>query len=121
MCSLKLPKTLPIAGRTYKVVRALIEDAGQFDMANKVLTINEALDDEDVLQTLFHEVIEGVLTERALRYSDIYDGDGYIFVFDHEQLNRACMDIYAALQSVIKKPRVKRDAKAKIASKVVTK
>jgi hypothetical protein len=99
---MKLPKSVCIAGKTYKITVDKNSAGGWFGTTSQEIKIGtKGLKDEMVLITFLHEVIEAIFTERNMRYSLRYNnpenGD-YLYSFNHDQFENAVQDIACALR-----------------------
>jgi len=103
---MKLPKTVIIAGRTWKIVTDKKQRGAWYsgDKQKIVIGLKDATQEQTRIN-LLHEVIEAVFSERLLRYKLPYTGDDnghYLFVMNHYQFENAITDIGLALKEVLK-------------------
>lgn len=102
---LKIPKTLTIAGKTYKLEFNKNTRGGHFSTGEQKIQIGKGYGSELFYEVLLHEVIESVLTERDLRFSKPavkQENGNYLFSFNHEQFEQAVKDIAYALKGFLK-------------------
>ena len=94
---MKIPKSVVIAGKTYKVSNDKDFAGAHFATAEQTIKLGTGYNEE--IRTIFflHEVIEAIMTERQLRYS-VYEDSGHLFVMNHDQYQNLVNDIYFALK-----------------------
>ncbi len=102
---MKIPKTVIIAGRIWKVITHKKERGGWYNSDKQQIDIGlEDASPERIRNTFLHEVMEAILSERLLRYKLPYTGDdngNYVFVMNHIQFENATDDIGLALKEVL--------------------
>ena len=100
---MKLPKSVIITGKRYRVVLDPQRDDGEFDMEKMAITIGTQ-NPADVLENFLHEVWEGILLSRGNRYSVYVEGNDKLrFVQDHAELENAIKDLALAIEGIIRK------------------
>jgi len=62
------PKTIQIAGITFKIQYKPINDFGLCDIDKKLITIRESLSNQETLETLLHESLHACLAVSGLSY-----------------------------------------------------
>tara|TARA_Y100001937_G_scaffold123381_1_gene186129 strand:- start:1585 stop:1887 length:303 start_codon:yes stop_codon:yes gene_type:complete len=62
------PKSISIAGVTFKIEYKSINDYGLCDIDKKVITIRDSLSNQDTLETLLHESLHACLAVSGLSY-----------------------------------------------------
>ena len=100
---MKLPKTVNICGKICRVVQNPEDGGGSFSLSDYTIRIGTRYK-QDIINSFFHEVIEGVLSERLMRYRSYPDivNDGIIFCFTHKEFENCIADIVTALEGVLK-------------------
>lgn len=102
MSAPRLPKTVPICGKPFRVVPLKDSNGGYFDEAKAEIGVGVA-HKSDIGENLLHECLEGILAMRDLRYAlekeDPQSGD-LLFSFSHQQFEQAIKDLAAALRGV---------------------
>ncbi len=98
---LKLPKTVNISGKTYKVSKDSQSWGGCSGNGAQEMVIGTEKDRsrERIFATFIHEVCESVTMERNLRY--LSTDDECIFVMTHKQFDDFATDVSAALWPMI--------------------
>lgn len=99
---MNLPDKVTICGVIYKVRKDPKIAGGSFDTAKAEIVIGTAIK-HDIPDTLLHEIIEGILAIRNMRYSREVpnpDNGDYLFSFSHEEFHHAVADIAAALKGL---------------------
>ena len=97
---MKLPKTVQIGGRTWRVERNLSIDGGEFFTHPGLIRIGRVANDEQVIQVLIHEILEAILVEGHHRYE--HPAEDHLFVFRHIDLCRIHKELYAALKPILR-------------------
>lgn len=101
---MKIPKTVLIASREWKVKTLPKEGGGYFDGSEFEIGIGTA-HKPNVPGIFLHEVAEAILAERSLRYQinhkPLNNGD-YMFVFNHQQFEDFIFDLAYALKDYLK-------------------
>ena len=62
------PKTISIAGVSFKILYKPIEDFGLCDIDKKTITIRETLSKKETLETILHESLHACLAVSGLSY-----------------------------------------------------
>jgi hypothetical protein len=101
---MKLPKTVIINCKTYKVKVADI-NGGTFDTGKKLITIGKYFTNEEKQEILLHEIFETILVENNARYKlDYFEtlNSHYQFFFNHEKFDKIIVDLRFALKDILK-------------------
>jgi len=102
----KIPKTVIIVGETWQVKVDKSGRGGCFDTDKSSITVGtKDLGEEEIAQEFLHECLESILANRSCRYKLPYtgtDNGNYIFVFNHEQMAQAVVDLYLAIRDSLK-------------------
>lgn len=100
---MKLPKSIIICGKTYKVTQNNKVNGACFSCNSQRIEVGTRDTDEKTFESFIHEIIEIVLCEHDLRYqknrSEIENGD-YLFAFNHDQYENAVRDVANALREL---------------------
>lgn len=92
---LKIPKSVVISGKRWKVVVDPKNGGGWFDGAKNIISIGTKYP-QDISDIFIHEVLECILTENNLRYSlgrtPKENGD-LIFSFNHKEFEAVCANL----------------------------
>jgi hypothetical protein len=100
---MKLPKTVQICGKQFKVIQKKNMEGGNFSFGNLTINIGTKYP-HDIPVSFIHEVIEAVFVERGMRYKLYEDAriSEYLFSFKHEEFQNAVIDIVIALRDCLK-------------------
>lgn len=101
---MRLPKTVTICGKPWKIVRnkKAFEGYGRGNMGVQEITVGSKYKSASRgFETYFHEVAEMVAIERGFRY-DKGDSDGSIFIMTHKEFECFASDIAAAIMPMVK-------------------
>ena len=102
---MKLPKTVVICGREFKVIVNKKDRGGWFDTDKQQLCIGTQDASSDRIKEVFlHETIEAIFGARMVRYKLPYSGEdngNYLFSFNHLEFENCIIDIAYALKDVI--------------------
>ena len=104
---MKLPKTILICGRTYRVKEDKKLLGGKFFCGEQTIFIGtkDKPHQDELLNIILHEIIEVILTERNLRYRLPYtetENGHYLFNFNHYDFENWITDLACALKPFIK-------------------
>jgi predicted nucleic acid-binding Zn-ribbon protein len=103
---MKIPSKLIICGREYKVIKDKNLLGGRFECGKQTIRIGlKEKHPDQIRDTILHEIIEVILTERNLRYKLNYieDENGhYLFSFNHNEFENWIIDLGCALKSWIR-------------------
>ena len=104
---MKLPKTITICGRVYKIKEDKNLLGGKFFCGEQVIVIGtkDNPHQDELLNIILHEIIEAILTERNLRYKLQYvevENGHYLFNFNHQDFENWIADLTCALKPFIK-------------------
>jgi len=103
---MRLPKTINVSGRVFKVTKNPKMNGGKFDdIQHQEIVIGTNAAKDFQLQTFFHEVFELILRERGHMYNlpyDEVDNGTLIFVFNHLQLENISKDLAYAFKPLLK-------------------
>jgi hypothetical protein len=100
---MKLPKTVQICGKTFKVTAHKDKSGASFSVDDFTIKIGTKFP-QDIPENFVHEVIEAVFLQRGMRYK-LYDdsrSSDYLFSFKHEEFQNAVIDIVIALKDYLK-------------------
>ena len=99
---MKLPHTVQICGKTYKVIPLKDSNGGYFDEAKCEIGVGVQYP-KDTAENLLHECLEGILAIRDLRYAlekaEPTSGD-LLFSFSHKDYENAIKDLVCALKGI---------------------
>ena len=106
---LKIPKSIIIAGKKWKIRTTDRNGGGWFDAAKATISISKKYS-QDVADIFIHEVLESIIAERNCRYklsrTPQENGD-LMFIMNHKEFEIVCSDLaYALFQennSIIRK------------------
>lgn len=99
---MRLPDKVSICGVLYKVKQDPTIAGGSFDTSKAEIVIGTAVK-HDIPDTFLHEICEGILAVRNMRYAKQVpepDNGDYVFHFNHEEFHHAVADIAAALKGI---------------------
>ena len=98
---MKLPKTVPICGATFAVVRAELDGIEEtYNLTYRTITIDSSIIvDEHVFEVYRHEVGECAAAMMGCKYSSRED----VFVFNHEQFTNWTQITNAAMVAVLER------------------
>jgi len=103
---MKIPKTVIIVGKTWRVKIDKKSRGGWFDTDKSVIELGtKDMGKEEIMQMYFHECWEAILANRNMRYKLPYlgaDNGNYMFVFDHSKMEHAVVDFYLAIRESLK-------------------
>ena len=102
---MKLPKTVFIVGREWKVVEKKKNSGASFNTGKATLFIGTSWEKGQTQINFLHEILEAIMTERMHRYKLPYisdDNGNYIYVMKHEEMNQVVADLALALKDVLK-------------------
>ena len=100
---MKLPKTVQICGREFKVIIVKGHSGGSFSVDTNTIKIGSKYPVE-MKESFVHEIIEAVFVMRGMRYK-LYEearSSDYLFSFKHEEFQNAVIDIVIALKDYLK-------------------
>jgi len=99
----KLPKTVTIAGREWRIIQDKKMRGGTFDAGKCEIVIGIKYP-KDIPDVFLHEILEAILLERNCRYSlfEKYSNDGYLFVMQHKEFDNVGRDLALALKDVMR-------------------
>lgn len=99
---MKLPKTVVICGKTYKVVPKPKKWGGKSDTASQELRIGTRADQssERVFENFIHELAEAAMCEHHFRFTA--SDDGVAYVMTHKDLDGFANSIAAAILPLLK-------------------
>lgn len=104
---MKFPKTIIIAGRTWKISINKKDRGGWFNSDKGTILIGtKSYTKEETMQVFIHEVLEAVMSNNLLRYKLPYvknDNGNYMFVFNHKEFEKVVTDFYLAIKEILKK------------------
>ena len=94
---MRLPKTVNISGKTYTVDRDENRWGGLCSTGRQRIVVGTARDQtaQRIFTNYIHEVLEGVLLERKLRYESA--DDEVVFIMTHKQFDNFAKDVATAL------------------------
>ena len=100
---MKIPKTVIISSKEWKIRQYKSKADGWFDFAIHEMGIGTKYKSE-VLKILLHEILETIIAARLHRYK-IYDegNEKLLFSFDHADFDLIIQDLAMALKDIIKK------------------
>jgi hypothetical protein len=96
---MKIPKSVIIAGRCYKVIRDKSISGAEWHSDPGVIKIGHHQSDEELTQWLIHECIEAILVMRNHGYEN---AESRMFVFNHSEFSNIINDVYLALKPMLK-------------------
>ncbi len=99
---MRLPKTVDICGKTYKVKADPESDGGTVDSDKLIITIGTSTPLE-VPENIVHEFGEAIMMERDFRYAaerEQPENEHYRFVLDHKEWQLFCKDLAIALRGI---------------------
>ena len=101
---MKIPKTVFIAGKEWKIVIDKKEAGASFCTSETTMTIGTLWGEGQTRENFLHEILEAILCERMLRYKlrDGLDNGDLMFVMKHEDMSQVVQDLALALKDVIK-------------------
>jgi hypothetical protein len=100
-----IPQFVTIGGKTYKVVVDPKTNGGSFSCNKCMIYIGTQEGLEAARQIFFHEVWEGILTEKMYRYQKPFEepeNGHYVFVFNHDQMEESVKDFYLAVKDILR-------------------
>ena len=97
---MKIPQTIILCGKTYKVKKDPKSYDGKGSTATCEMTVGtKNKNPERQFEIFLHEVMEIIAVEHDVRYG--YDGgNGLIFVMSHKEFDNYTVDVAAALSQV---------------------
>lgn len=103
---MKLPKTVIISGKTWKIKENKNLSGGNFRGSQFTIEVGTKYK-QDVIDIFLHEVIEAILCEhncRLNRYTleQTKGTENFLFVFDHEQFRQLISNIAFAIKDIVK-------------------
>ena len=98
---MRLPTSVIIAGRTWKVLYDKDVQGGEWYSQPGVIKIGPTSSDEEKIGIFVHEILEAILTTRNYRYDNYPDGND-LFVFNHREFINIVKDLTLALRGVLK-------------------
>lgn len=99
---MRLPKTINICGKLYRVKADPDNDGGSVDTEKLTITIGTG-DPSEVAENLVHEVGEAVMMARDFRYAaerETPENEHYRFVLDHKEWQLFAKDLSIALKGI---------------------
>ena len=96
---LKIPKSIYLSGKLWRVVTNNKEGGGWFDGGKATISIGTKYP-QDVEDIFIHEILEAILVERKYRYQlsrNRCDNGDLIFIFNHKEFENICADLAFAL------------------------
>ena len=100
---MKLPKSLIICGKTYKVIKDPKQEGASFRFSKQEIRLGTDYLPEKTHNFLIHEVLEIILADRNLRYAKEYsvktNGD-YLFCFNHDQYDWVAEELAYVLRQI---------------------
>lgn len=98
----KLPKTVIIGGRDWKVEYQKDKNSNISEAFNtKSLIKIRSNCPAYIVEDLLHEVAESIMVERGYRFSS-HDINNYRFVMNHQEFESFIIDLHLALKGVLK-------------------
>jgi len=99
---MKLPKTVQISGKTYRVTSDSKNWGGSCTSGKQVINVGTASSQSShrIFSSLTHEILEAVTLERRLRYEAA--DDEIVFVMTHKQFDDFAKDVATAMKPLIK-------------------
>lgn len=99
---MRLPKTIQLNGKTYKVKQNPKVFGGSGSTAKQTIIIGtESKNAQRRFENLVHEIMECVACERGYRYGKGVSEDS-VFVMNHKEFDNFSVDVTAALWPMIK-------------------
>lgn len=101
---MRLPKTVTIYGKQYKIIKDPTRNGASVAFDKDEITIG-TIEKGNIINNLFHEVIELLLAENHHRYENHHlqpDRNDIIFIFNHTEFENLIPQIVFALKDVIK-------------------
>ena len=93
---MRLPKTIQINGRPWKVVRNPNISGGACHTHPGVIEIGKSANPDQEFEILLHEILEGILLSGGRRYEN--NADEQVFCFDHHELIAIVKELAAAIR-----------------------
>lgn len=98
---MRLPKTVNICGKIYKVLRDRTKWGGSCTTQGKIeVTSHRTASNHRQVCTYIHEVMEAICLERNLRF--VASDDDIVFVMTHKQFEDFTKDVTTALLPMLK-------------------
>lgn len=105
---MKFPKTVLIDGRDWKIVIDKNINGACIDTGKVELVIGTK--EGEGLKNFIHECLETILIYNMLRFKNIradFENGNMIFVFNHDQFEKACTDLSVPIRQLLKANGVK--------------
>ena len=103
---MRFPKKVNICGRQFKVIMDRKLQGGSFSpLIKQEIRVGTKASRDVQFQTLIHEILEAIISERMLKYVLPYvrQENGHIlFVFNHQQFENLAIDLACALKPMLK-------------------
>lgn len=99
---MRLPKTVQICGKTYKVTQdPKIFGGGATTVGQDITVGTKSKIAERRFENIVHEIMESVACERCYRYGRGISEDS-IFVMNHKEFDNFAADVATAIRPMIK-------------------
>ena len=97
---MKLPKTVEISGKTYKVNERTVSNSSGRTYKQEVVVGIKSQSEERIFENYLHEVSELVACEQSTRFTA--SDDEVVFVMNHKQFGSFVNDIATAIRPMLK-------------------